>query len=835
MITHPDRKFMYVEMYYFHKWWTDTRTPALDRENLKTLIARGQWEFVEGGWVMPDEANPTYSALADQLTEGHLFLNRTFGITPKIGYQIDPFGASTAVAQLYQRAGFKYHILDRIDYNLKNKLTQEKALEFKWTPIAGSSETLFTHILDNNYCMPMIETFDFEGNPWVNPPINDLTLAARSLEYALLVRQRHGWYRSKHVLVLHQCDFAYQNPKAQFDNMELIIGYLNKNRATYNMTLHWSTLGEYFESLHDVPSSSWPTKTDQSDYFPYADIPSAWWTGYYTSRPLLKGLVRDAEVALRTTGVIGLPLFAGKMISDVDTYLPTELHRAHAVAQHHDAVAGTEKAFVAEHYAQLLQDGRDAAQKINLALLSIISGSDPNKQIWTNSTDQLRDLQPGQAVTIMAFNPLFTDRNEVFQVPVWSWKDITINGSNGQALSRNDYAPIANVDPRDIAVSPATLFINANVPSGGWATYTVIRHRNDIHPDPSIPPGLIQNQFVRVSVDPNTGLLNGLMTHLNVNPKAYTISQNLMYYQSYPGPGQPSGAYIFQPIGDAQPLANKTVQTLIRTTPFVKEIYQDFGGASQTIRLFSHHQWISLSNWIGPLAGNTELVSRWNIPFAKPDFRFNYDNNGWVTQAADRVEHDAIIAGNYKPSVYTASTGNFGAIFSSDRAHGVSSAEIGTFEMMLHRRLLQDDWRGLDEAMNDTSVINPKMRVTFCEGCSPTKAQEVSFNATYGLNFPIQLFVNTPGSTFSAGQYAPLRALPAGLHASQVRVLSRDQLLITISALWTPKQGTTYDVLQLSRQFKSASRTSLTGMHTIERASTALYRTGDMHTFIVHF
>lgn len=824
---------MYVEMYYFHKWWTDTRTTDAERANLRQLIARGQWEFVEGGWVMPDEANPTYSAIADELTEGHIFLNETFGITPEIGYQIDPFGASTAVAQLYQRAGFKYHIIDRIDYKLKNELTEQKALEFFWTAIPGSPEPIFTHILDNNYCMPMIETFDFEANPFINPPINSWDLVARSIEYALLIRQRASWYRSKHVLVLHQCDFAYQNATLQFDNMDKIIHYLAQNQATYNMTIRWSTLGEYFRSLKDVPASSWPTKPNQADYFPYADISTGWWSGYFTSRPELKGLVREAEAALRLSDVLGVPLIASKLAPSY--YSPTELRRAHAVAQHHDAVAGTEKAFVAEHYAQLLQDGRDSAQKFNLQLLSTSSGYSQN--VWTNTTEALRNLQPGGSVPVLVFNSLLMDRTDVLQLPLWSWKDITVTDGFGSLLK--EYTALENLDPRDLAISPASLFANVRVPAGGWSLIKIVRNAHDVHSDPQVTSGPVQNEFVRLSVDPNTGLLNGLSTHLNAQSKSYQISQNLMFYESYPGPGQPSGAYIFSPIGDAQPLTNSSVSVMIRSTPFVKEIFQRFGSASQTIRLYAHQPWVHLSNWIGPLVGNTELISRWTIPFSSPAYHFHYDNNGLVTQAADRVKHDLIIPGNYKPSVYHAAQGQFGAIFSTDRAHGVSAAEEGTFEMMLHRRLLQDDWRGLDEAMNDTSVINPKMRVTFCEGCSATKMLEVSYNATYGLNYPLQPFIYSGSAAYNGpSQYAPFGAapLPAGLHVSQFRLLSHRRALVTINALWTSQRNVVFDTLHLAPKiFCRGARTSLTGMHTLERSTLAAYRSGDMHTFVIHF
>jgi hypothetical protein len=38
--------------------------------------------------------------MIDQTTVGHQFLNRTFGVTPRIGWQVDPFGHSATQASL---------------------------------------------------------------------------------------------------------------------------------------------------------------------------------------------------------------------------------------------------------------------------------------------------------------------------------------------------------------------------------------------------------------------------------------------------------------------------------------------------------------------------------------------------------------------------------------------------------------------------------------------------------------------------------------------------------------------------------------------------------------
>ena len=53
--------------------------------------------------------------------------------------------------------------------------------------------------------------------------------------------------------------------------------------------MFYSTPSMYLDALHKA-GETWPLKTD--DFFPYADHPHAFWTGYYTSRPALKRYVR---------------------------------------------------------------------------------------------------------------------------------------------------------------------------------------------------------------------------------------------------------------------------------------------------------------------------------------------------------------------------------------------------------------------------------------------------------------------------------------------------------------------------------------------------------------
>ncbi|KDO43591.1 hypothetical protein CISIN_1g0150281mg, partial [Citrus sinensis] len=93
-----NRKFIYVEMAFFQRWWRQ-QSKAM-KVKVKGLVDSGQLEFINGGMCMHDEASPHYIDMIDQTTLGHWFIKDSFGKLPRVGWQIDPFGHSAVQAYL---------------------------------------------------------------------------------------------------------------------------------------------------------------------------------------------------------------------------------------------------------------------------------------------------------------------------------------------------------------------------------------------------------------------------------------------------------------------------------------------------------------------------------------------------------------------------------------------------------------------------------------------------------------------------------------------------------------------------------------------------------------
>ncbi|CAF4780467.1 unnamed protein product, partial [Rotaria magnacalcarata] len=65
-----------------------------------------------------------------------------------------------------------------------------------------------------------------------------------------------------------------------------------------NVNTFYSTPSCYLYGLNKA-GRTWTTKTD--DFFPYADRPHEFWTGYFTSRPALKRYERHSNNILQIT------------------------------------------------------------------------------------------------------------------------------------------------------------------------------------------------------------------------------------------------------------------------------------------------------------------------------------------------------------------------------------------------------------------------------------------------------------------------------------------------------------------------------------------------------
>ena len=119
LLKDPKKRFTYVEMKFLSMWWSE-QTDAM-KANVRMLVQQGRLEIVNAGWSMHDEACPHYEDMINNMMKGHEFLLQEFGVKPRIGWHVDPFGHSSANPRLFAEMGFDAWFFARLDYQDKNK------------------------------------------------------------------------------------------------------------------------------------------------------------------------------------------------------------------------------------------------------------------------------------------------------------------------------------------------------------------------------------------------------------------------------------------------------------------------------------------------------------------------------------------------------------------------------------------------------------------------------------------------------------------------------------------------------------------------------------------
>lgn len=148
-----------------------------------------------------------------------------------------------------------------------------------------------------------------------------------------------------------------RTPEPRYKNLDRLIHYTNLD----------GRINAFYSSPHTYAAAklesqvAWPERT--GDLFPYADAPHAYWTGYFTSRPTSKYLMRRASRLLHASHALQVAhdLRRARLLAEqrVDGHASgtAKLEAVVALTQHHDAITGTEKQHVANNYHRRLHDG----------------------------------------------------------------------------------------------------------------------------------------------------------------------------------------------------------------------------------------------------------------------------------------------------------------------------------------------------------------------------------------------------------------------------------------------------------------------------------------------
>ncbi|XP_042526366.1 alpha-mannosidase 2x isoform X1 [Dipodomys spectabilis] len=857
----PRRRFLWAEVSFFAKWWGNIS--AQKRAAVRRLVGNGQLEIATGGWVMPDEANSHYFALIDQLIEGHQWLEKNLGATPRSGWAVDPFGYSSTMPYLLRRANLTSMLIQRVHYAIKKRFAATHSLEFMWrqTWDPDSSTDILCHMMPfYSYDVPhtcgpdpkICCQFDFKrlpggriNCPWKVPPraITEANVADRAALLLDQYRKKSQLFRSKVLLVPLGDDFRYDKPQewdAQFLNYQRLFDFLN-SKPELHVQAQFGTLSEYFDALYKrtgvEPGARPPDfPTLSGDFFSYADREDHYWTGYYTSRPFYKSLDRVLEGHLRGAEILHSLAAAHARRAGLagqyplsDFALLTEARRTLGLFQHHDAITGTAKeAVVVDYGVRLLRSLVGLKQVImNAAHYLVLADKeayhvDPEAPfLQMDDTRLSHDALPERTVVqlgssprfVVLFNPLEQERLSVVSVLVDTPR-VRVLTEEGQPLaaqisahwsSATDMVPHVyqvSVPMRLPALGLGVLQLQADVEGLHTLPSSVLVYlhglklaisRHDALPlrvmDSSPSDFAISNRYMQVWFSGLTGLLKSIRRV--DEEQEQRVDMKFFVYGTRTSKDK-SGAYLFLPDGEAKPYTPKKPPVLrVTEGPFFSEVVTNYEHVRQVVRLYNLPGVEGLSLDMSFLVDirdyvNKELALRIHTDIESQGAFFT-DLNGFQIQPRRYLKKLPLQANFYPMPVmaYIQDTQKRLTLHTA-QALGVSSLGDGQLEVILDRRLMQDDNRGLGQGLKDNKVTCNHFRLLLERRTRGSEVRdELSSSYPSLLSHLTSAFLNTPvltlpvaGSRVSSPALHPFRplasALPCDFHLLNLRTLSAE-------------------------------------------------------------
>uniref|UniRef100_A0A673LWT4 Alpha-mannosidase n=1 Tax=Sinocyclocheilus rhinocerous TaxID=307959 RepID=A0A673LWT4_9TELE len=736
---------------------------------------------------MSDEATTHYSAVIDQMTLGLRFLNDTFGECgrPRVAWHIDPFGHAREHASIFAQMGYDGFFFGRLDYQDKARRMKTKEMEMLWRaseslmpPLAD----LFTGVLPNGYNPPEGFCWDQSCNDAPirdDPDLEDYNVDEIVQRFLNVSYNQAAFYKTNHIISMGSlssvtCDFLFFS---------------------------------FFFPVLDIRLR--PLKTD--DFFPYADDAHDFWTGYFTSRPALKLYERLSNSRLQTCNqleVLSGPKSTSGPFGEGDS---DTMKRAMGVAQHHDAVSGTEKQHVAYDYARRLATGWAHCEVLVRNSLAVLSGSESPRVFCENLNISVCPLtESSQKFSMNVYNPLGRTVSWPVRLPV-NGSLYSVTDTNGKAVD-SQVVPLSKSTQqvrRNRGYAKGELVFQVEAPPLGYTTY-IISILKDEPPASSPKPTAtrsIQNKFLKVTFDDTTGLLSSL-TNLETN-QTIRLTQNFYWYNASAGNNkesrQPSGAYIFRPNSSDPFVINKTAEIQIVTvSSTVQEVTQWFSPwVSQVVRLYEGHRELELEWTVGPVpiadGLGKEVITRLDTDIESSDY-FYTDSNGREVLERRKdyrptwdLKQTEPIAGNYYPINSRAyiKDDKHQLTVVTDRSQGASSIYNGSLEIMLHRRLLYDDFRGVGEPLSepgeffDGLVARGRLLLTLTP---PNMAADVHRPLAQGMVLQPLLSFQDGTPPFSGLQ----DALPPAVHLLTLSQWDKDSVLIRLEHQYQAKESKTH-------------------------------------------
>ena len=396
------------------------------------------------------------------------------------------------------------------------------------------------------------------------------------------------------------------------------------------------------------------------------------WTGYFTSRPGLKGYVRSSSITLQAARQ--LEVFTGGDGTGTEA-----AWEAIAVAQHHDAVAGTERQHVAYDYTQRIAKGMAVAYRTLDSALSRLSANGSGAVEFHScpllNVSVCHAINASADYTVLLYNPLPRASSVSVRLPLASFGVVEVKDDTGATLP-SEVVPVPRTSASTNASLSYAVVVTPSVPGLGYITLFIrtsraappsarLRHLQRSTVPALVAPAAatvsIENAAVRLTFDNSTGLVQS-WTDLSTGD-VVPFSQNFHYYNASIDPKSESNLYRFQPHRGTSlfNVTDASVELTVYKGAQVQMVHQRWNGwLSQTWRLYNNSGISPEVEWtVGPVAyadgRNREVVTKYVTNIQSAGVLYS-DANGreWQRRVRDQRPSfnrtlDDPISSNYYP------------------------------------------------------------------------------------------------------------------------------------------------------------------------------------------
>ncbi|XP_040842072.1 alpha-mannosidase 2 isoform X1 [Ochotona curzoniae] len=671
--------------------------------------------------------------------------------------------------------------------------------------------------------------------PWgVAPePITRANVQSRAWMLLDQYRKKSKLYRTKVLLVPLGDDFRfseYAEWDAQLKNYEQLFKFMN-SQPKFNIKIQFGTVSDYFDALDKAAAAE--SSNGQSlfpvvsgDFFTYADRDDHYWSGYFTSRPFYKWLDRVMESQLRAAEILYYLALKQAQKYKIKNFLSsshytalTEARRNLGLFQHHDAITGTAKDWVMVDYGTRLFHSLMLLEKVigSSAFLLILRDKHMYDSYSLDSFLEMdlkqksQDSLPRKNIIevssepryLVLFNPLEQDRSTVVSVYVSSPK-AQVQSPSGETLE----VQVSAVWDAEQAVSQTAYEISfiAHMPALGLKVYKILesegssprlaeytlyngaakdksifKMKNVINAEEAIT---IENSFLTLWFDQS-----GLMKKIVTKEDGQHLDVNLQFsWYGTTNKRDKSGAYLFLPDGSAKTyIFAKPPLVMVTRGRMYSEVSCFLDHITHRVRLYHiqgiEGQSVEVSNIVDIRnTFNREIAMRISSEINSQD-KFYTDLNGYQIQPRTTMSKLPIQANVYPMTTmaYIQDTKNRLTLLSA-QSLGVSSLSSGQIEVIMDRRLMQDDNRGLGQGVRDNKITANLFRILL-EKRSDVNLEEEKNPVSYPslVSHLTSLFLNHPvfpmmekmsASSKLLGEFTPLASpLPCDIHLVNLRTI----------------------------------------------------------------